>query len=131
MCIDEETMIIGVGTDITQKSDIFEDYLHPDDAFVRTVFTKKEREEARKRADYKSFLISRFSAKEAVFKALDTFPEGFDPMDIEILNTDAGLPYVNLYGEAKKRAKSAGIQRVLISLSQTDEHVIAHAVALA
>ncbi|MGL5970494.1 MAG: holo-ACP synthase, partial [Cetobacterium sp.] len=45
----------------------------------------------------------RFSAKEAISKALGTGVRGFNLVDIEILNNSLGKPEVTLLGELKKR----------------------------
>ena len=48
-------------------------------------------------------IAGKFSAKEAVVKAIGTgFSEGIKIKDIEILNLDNGKPILNLHGKAKK-----------------------------
>jgi holo-[acyl-carrier-protein] synthase len=74
-------------------------------------------------------LAGNFAGKEAVSKALGTGFKGFYPIDIEILRTKLGTPYVILYGKALKISKEMGIQNIHISISHCKEYAIAYAVA--
>lgn len=70
-------------------------------------------------------LAARFSAKEAVIKALGL--DGFEPLDVEVLDGGecCGL---RLHGVAAERAESLG---VLVTISLTHLKGLAAAVALA
>lgn len=68
--------------------------------FCERVFTQKEIEycESKKAQKYQHY-AARFAAKEAVFKAISfNLSNKYDIgwKDIEILNDDAGRPYVNI-----------------------------------
>ena len=74
-------------------------------------------------------LAARFAAKEAVAKALGTGIRGFGFRDVEVRNDELGKPVVVLHGGAAEAATRAGVGRVHLSLTHTDDVAIAHAVA--
>lgn len=70
-----------------------------------------------------------FAVKEAVSKVFGT---GFRTMalsDIEVLRDELGKPYVNLYEEAERIAKSLMIKTIHISITNTEKEATAFAVA--
>ncbi len=69
-----------------------------------------------------------FCTKEAVVKVLGTGFRKIVMKEIEVLRDDLGKPYVNLKGEALEVAKSLGIDRIHVSISNTKTHVTAVAV---
>jgi fatty acid synthase subunit alpha len=73
----------------------------------------------------------RWSAKEAVFKALGGPSQGAGAAlkDIEIQADKNGSPVVKLYGSASEAAKKAGIKHVNVSISYTGQHAAAIAAA--
>lgn len=73
-------------------------------------------------------LASRFAGKEAVMKALGTGARGVGWREIEIASETSGKPVVNLYGKAKAKAESLGLNEIAISLSDSREYSIACAV---
>ena len=88
--------------------------------FVKKVFTVKERALAEKK-NYLMTLAGRYTAKEAVFKALcPDNGSGISWKDIEILSEGSGKPYVTLHGKALELYNSKKISRILISISHTD-----------
>lgn len=121
-------MVIGVGVDFMRIDRICGD-LADDDPFIRRGFTQAERDELSSRSDRRTFLATRFSAKEAVFKTLHCDGNACPPHDVEILSNEIGEPYVNLFGRAAEAARRQGIGKVLVSLSYDDDHVVAFAVA--
>jgi len=62
-----------------------------------------------------------------VFKSLGVKSKGASTTikDVEIVNNDAGVPTVCLYGDAKARAAEKGISKVLVSLSHSETVAIA------
>lgn len=95
------------------------------DYFVMRIFTERESRQAKGSA---SKLAGSFAVKEAVAKALGTGFRSFMPIDIEVLRDDLGKPYVNLYGEAKRRFEELGMERMEVSISNTKTLVMAFAV---
>ncbi|KAK0620028.1 hypothetical protein B0T14DRAFT_480630 [Immersiella caudata] len=73
----------------------------------------------------------RWSAKEAVFKALGVPSKGAGAAlkDIEIHTDKNGAPTVKLHGSALEAANKAGIKHVNVSISYTAQHAAAIAAA--
>ena len=115
-------MIIGIGTDIIEISRM-ENALASDD-FMNKVYTETE-----KSKKYINTLSGYFAAKEAVSKALGTGFSKIRPNEIEIVNNPMGKPYVNLYGNAKAKAKNLGIRIVHVSISHSKDMAAAIAIA--
>ena len=117
-------MVIGVGTDLVEIHRIKRACER--DSFVAYTFTEEERRQAKESV---SRLAGDFAVKEAVSKSFGTGFRGFGPKDIEVLRDSLGRPYVKLYGEAEKLALGQGIEEILVSISNTDSHALAFAVA--
>ncbi|MDB5086783.1 MAG: holo-(acyl-carrier-protein) synthase [Mucilaginibacter sp.] len=76
------------------------------------------------------FISGRFAAKEAVLKCLGTgMKDGISLTDIQILQTEAGKPILNIYGEVKAIAKALGIENWHITISHTSNTSVAFVVA--
>ena len=72
------------------------------------------------------FLAARFAAKEAVSKAFGTgIGAELGWQDIEIRRKESGEPFVILYAAGQKLLQARGGQRVLISLSHTQNYAAA------
>lgn len=69
-----------------------------------------------------------FAVKEAVVKVLGIGFGRCQAKDIEVLRDGNGKPYITLYGETEKMAKSLGIDAWHISISNTKDHVTAVAI---
>ena len=82
----------GIGNDIIEIKRI--ENAVKKESFVKKVFTEKEIEYIISRGGRAETYAGKFSAKEAVSKALGTGIRGFSPNDIEILNNELGKPYV-------------------------------------
>lgn len=75
-------------------------------------------------------LAARWAAKEAIAKCLGTgFAGGVTPRCIEIVREPAGNVRVALHGAAAEIAAAAGIVRIHLSMSHTEQRAIAFAVA--
>ena len=94
--------------------------------FLQRVYTEAELEQCHQRP---SSLAVRFAGKEAVMKLLGTGKKGISWRDIETLSEPSGKPLVHLYGKAKIKASSLGVDEIAISLSHSKEYAIACAVA--
>ncbi|KAL9609773.1 MAG: hypothetical protein Q9167_005485 [Letrouitia subvulpina] len=99
--------------------------------FIERNFTEEERLFASQSLDPHSTYVSRWCCKEAVFKSFGVASKGAGAAmkDIEIYS-DEGVPKVKLHAEASAAAQKKGIQDVMLSLSHSDEQVIAVALAL-
>lgn len=101
------------------------------DTFVERNFTASEQAYCRKAPSPQASFAGRWSAKEAVFKALGVSSKGAGAAlaDIEILSDDNGAPQVTLHGDALKAAKEAGVKNVNVSISHSETQAIAVAVS--
>ena len=55
--------------------------------------------------------------------------DGFRPIDIEVLRDDKGNPFVILNDGAKRLCDELGITSIHVTISDTDELVVAYAIA--
>lgn len=117
-------MIIGIGNDIIEKERIKKACVK--DAFLLYVFTEKERELIKKKADS---AVGNWVVKEAVAKSMGTGFNGIRIKEIEVLRDEKGKPYVKLYGKALEKQKELGIERFFVSISDTKEYTTAVVVA--
>ena len=98
--------------------------------FIERVFTAGEREycESKGVAAFQSY-AARFAAKEAFLKALKTGWRGkITWHDIEVVQSDEGVPSLNITGEAETIFNNLGASTVHVSLSHTTEHAIAQVI---
>ena len=82
----------GIGNDIIEISRI--EKAVSKENFIHKVFTEKEVEYIVSKGNRAETYAGKFSAKEAVSKAIGTGVRNFSPADIEILNNELGKPYV-------------------------------------
>ena len=84
--------ILGIGVDIVQNKRIKD--LIQNKIFINRIFGKKEIMISKKIFDKTNYFAKRFSAKEALVKALGTgFRNNLNLKDIQILNDRLGKPY--------------------------------------
>lgn len=101
-------------------------------SFLNKVFTDKEIEycNAKKNSCIQS-IAARFSAKEAVLKALGTgLTQGISLKEIEIINDSSGKPVVNLYGKALEKYENIKAFCIEISLTHCRDYAAAQAAIL-
>ncbi|KHD37737.1 4'-phosphopantetheinyl transferase [Clostridium acetobutylicum] len=120
-------MIKGVGVDIIEinrvKNAIDRNY-----KFIEKLFSRREIAYIKAEKTKAQYIAGRFSAKEAVSKALGTGFRGFSFKNIEIHKDDLGKPIVVLNGGARAIAESYGKYQVQLSISHDREKAIAYAV---
>ena len=116
-------MIIGVGTDLIEIERVRKACLK--EGFLRRCFTEKEQEIIKKRS---KSAAGNFAVKEAVSKVLGTGVRGFSLTDIEVLRDELGKPYVILHNGAKDLAQKMGINKISVSISDTDDMAMAFAI---
>ena len=98
---------------------------HPE-RFLQRVFTPAEVAFCRGRVPE---LAARFAAKEATMKALGTGARSVAWRDIEVLPDRRGKPMVYLYGGAKRRAETIGLDAIDVSLTHLAAFAMAAVVA--
>lgn len=124
----ETSAKIAVGVDIIEIDRIEQATLTLQDSFLKRVYTQAELELSENDA---SSLAVRFAAKEAVMKALGTGARGIGWKDIEILDNNAGAPFVQLYGRALNKAREVGLSQFSVSLSHSKQYAVAMVVGYA
>ncbi|MCI7263273.1 MAG: holo-ACP synthase [Clostridium sp.] len=116
-------MIIGVGTDLIEIARIKK--ACEKEAFLLRVFTQEERRQAGEKV---SRLAGDFAVKEAVSKVFGTGFREFGLQEIEVLRDELGKPYVRLSGAAERLAGELGIDRLQVSITNTETLAMAFAV---
>jgi len=119
-------MIRGIGVDLVEVNRLEKVMERWGTRFIEKVFTPLERRYCSSKHNPSPHYAARFAAKEAVAKALATgWSGGFRWKDVEVTNDDLGKPSVILHGQVKTLLKEC---QVLISISHTEEMVIASAI---
>ncbi|KAF7722190.1 3-oxoacyl-[acyl-carrier-protein] synthase [Apophysomyces ossiformis] len=121
----------GVGVDVELNSAVNIDNA----TFVERNFTPEEIKYCLSRPDPQASFAGRWSAKEAVFKAISSHGHiasdgaGAPLIDIEILPNDVGAPEVVLSGKAQAAATAAGIKKLNVSISHSGAYSVAVALS--
>ena len=121
--------MLGIGTDIVQIVRIEAVIERQGMRFVQRILTPVEVQEYDNSRLGVRLLAKRFAAKEAIVKALGTgIGHGVGWQDMTIEHDDKGAPLVGLCGGAEQRAKQLGGSRMLLSLADESDYVVAFAV---
>ena len=120
-------MIYGTGTDIIEIERIKKAI--EKDSFIKRYFTEKEFLYFKSKSLRPETIAGNFAAKEAISKALGTGFSGFEPIELEILRDEKGMPFVNTFGKAKNFILYKNISKIFISISHNNTCAIAMAVA--
>jgi len=122
-------MEILQGIDLLKVERIKKIYLNYKDKFLKKILTDLEIKQIKKNQKIYYKIAGKFSAKEAVVKAMGTgFSDGIKIKDIEILNHENGKPFINLYGKARKKIRN--IESSSISISNEGGFVVSVATFL-
>ena len=124
---------IRSGIDLVKVSRLAKTYENLGFRFLNRIYDSLEIEQFNKRSSRAKpfYLAKNFAGKEAVSKVLGYgFTNGVRPKDIVILRKYGG-PKVKLNGKAKLLAKEQGLNEISLSLSDTEEHATAMAIAIA
>ncbi len=95
--------------------------------FLKKIYTPKEIEYCKKKKK-NAFLhfASRFAAKEALLKALETgVSNGIRLSEIEVGVKKSGAPMLHLKGRTLGIAKKKGVKKIYLSLSDEEHYAIA------
>jgi holo-[acyl-carrier protein] synthase len=121
--------LIAVGTDILRVARIDEVLARLGDRFVHRILTLQEQQEYHASKQPGRFLAKRFAAKEAIAKSLGTgIGRGVSWQDIQIEHDVQGAPLVRLSGGARWVADELGGMRVVLSVADEVDYVVAFAV---
>ncbi|WP_294703150.1 holo-ACP synthase [uncultured Fusobacterium sp.] len=119
-------MILGIGNDIVEIARI--EKAIQSEKFKKRVYTTQEIENIEKKGAGKiASYAGRFSAKEAISKAMGTGVREFALTDIEILNDHLGKPIVRFINGLKDKMAD---KRVELSISHSKEYATAVAIIL-
>lgn len=120
--------MIAIGTDILNTARIEKVVQRLGERFVQRILTPQECEEYHLSRRANNLLAKRYAAKEAVAKCLGTgIGRGVSWQDIRIVHDANGAPGVELSGGALQAALALGGERVLLSLADEEECVLAFA----
>ncbi|MDR2539366.1 MAG: holo-ACP synthase [Chlamydiales bacterium] len=117
--------VLGLGTDILEMERIRDIINNYGDRFISRIFTLKEQDYCRKYKDPIPHFAARFSAKEAIVKALGTgFTKHIAWQDIEIANDGSGKPIVYFHTKLQKKTEGTCMH---LSISHCRSYVAATA----
>jgi holo-[acyl-carrier protein] synthase len=123
MMNDKPMPILGIGNDIVEIERIRKSIDTHGLRLLSRLFTTQEQDYCLKYKDPVPHFAGRFSAKEAVVKALGTgFGEHVSWLDIEILNDPHGKPTVSFSPQLEKKTKNTYI---IVSISHCELYVTA------
>src|SRR5690348_15828985 len=126
MMSDKKHPILGVGNDVVEIESIGKSMDTHGLRLLTRLFTTKEQDYCLKYKDPVPHFAGRFSAKEAVVKALGTgFGEHVSWLDIEIINDALGKPHVFCSPQLQEKCQHT---YMLISISHCELYVTAVAI---
>lgn len=117
-------MIYGIGIDIVSVKRLKEVVDRWGRRFLEKVFTSTEIDYCLDRKDSHLSLSARFAAKEAMVKALGGRAD-ITFKDVEIVNTEAGMPIINPGIRLKEKLDRIGIKNIHLSLSHEKDYSVA------
>jgi holo-[acyl-carrier protein] synthase len=120
-------MRLATGVDLIEIARVEEVIARHGKHYLERIYTLDELEQCGKNVES---LAGRFAAKEAVAKALGTGIGDVAWKDIEILGDEQNAPVLNLYGTAQQKANELGLMHWSVSISHSQSHAIAFAVAV-
>lgn len=113
-------MIVGIGQDLMDVDRIRAFHQRWGEDGLRRIFSATELAYCLGLADPVPSLAARFAAKEAFFKAVGTgWGVGGDWTQVEVRRGPAGSPDLVLAGRAAHVARTAGVDRIHLSLTHT------------
>ena len=113
--------LVGLGIDLVDVDEAERLLERWGDRLLRRLLTDAEREYVLRFERPAQYLAVRLAAKEAVYKALQSFPGARDVRwrHIEVLRRHDGAPSIRLHDEAARLCEAAGNFRVSLSLTHT------------
>ncbi len=121
--------IRGIGVDILNVHRMTEIVARRGEAFLRRVFTPDEIAYCLRHRDPAPSLSARFSAKEAVIKALGAgWQPGMRWTDIEVVRAPGGKPSLRLHGATAQVAERLGVRELHLSLTHESDRAMAFVV---
>ena len=122
-------MILGTGIDLIEVARIGSSFERFGERFVNRVLLPDEIAYCLSHKNPAPFLAVRFAAKEAISKAFGTgIGAQLGWQDMEVRRKESGEPFVVLHGKGAELFASRGAQRLLISLTHTENYAAATAI---
>jgi len=122
-------MILGIGIDIIEVTRIKASLEKFGERFGQRILLPDEMAYCLSHRHPAPFVAARFAAKEAISKAFGTgIGAALGWRDMEIRRKESGEPFVILHGNGKTLFESRQAQRLLVSLSHTENYAAATAV---
>lgn len=119
----------GIGTDLLDQGRIARVIEKHGERFSQRILTPEELVTWAQRGYSVNYLAKRFAAKEAIAKALGTgIAKGVGFQQMRIHSDELGKPLVELSGAALARVVALGGEKVMLSLSDEGEMILAFAV---
>lgn len=126
MSHDNQSSVLGIGNDILEIERIRQSIEKQGQRFLDRLFTSKEQKYCLEQQDSAPRFAGRFSAKEAIVKALGVgFGEHISWLDIEILANGKGQPEVSF---SEKVNNHFNHPKILLSISHCKLYVTAVAI---
>jgi holo-[acyl-carrier protein] synthase len=119
--------MLRCGIDMIEIERVEQGIVRFGERFLNRFFTPGERADC---ADQAQRLAARFAAKEAVAKALGTGIGDVSWREIEIRCGERGRPTLHLHGAAARISAEMGLTQWDVSLTHTQTHASAVAIAL-
>jgi len=114
-------LIYGTGTDIIEVERIAR-VMERDLGFRDKIYTEGEIAYCESKKNKYQHYAARFSAKEALMKAIGTgWRLGIRFADIEVFHDELGQPHIRLSGKAKELAEKEEFSKIHVSLSHVKE----------
>lgn len=123
------TAVAGLGVDIVEI-ERFKKAMERHPGLVNRLFNDNEKTYCFSRKRPHLHFAARFATKEAVLKALGTGRRGIGWKDVEVIRTQNGTPQIKLYNGAIDLTESAGIAKILVSISFSHNSAVAMAIAV-
>lgn len=120
-------MTLRTGVDLVEVSRLRDAIERHGERFLKRIYTPLELEQMHGNL---ASLAARFAAKEAVAKALGTGIGDLSWLEVEILRGERKEPVLRLHGAAQTLADQLGITSWSVSISHTQDHVVAFVVAV-
>jgi holo-[acyl-carrier protein] synthase len=122
-------LIVGLGVDIAEVGRMKTAMERHGEAFLRRVYTAREREYCERFKNKYERYAGRFAAKEAAMKALGTgWSRGVRWVDVEVVREKGGRPTMKLAGEAAKVAERMGVKNIALSITHTAQQAFAEVI---
>ena len=120
--------ILGLGVDLCEISRM-ERALERHPTMRDRVFTPEEVAYCDSKARPAESYAGRFAAREATIKALGGYRDK-RWQDISVTRAPSGAPAILLAGNARRRAETLGVERVLVTFTHERTNAVAFAIAV-